>query len=193
MWKYPLKLYIKIHIKGKICEYCHFLFYSQFYHSSHFIANGTTSSQNQFPIGQIHFPTKFVIIKTFTPHERWHIPPVQEPQSMCTRNVRQNTAQHHEDVNSSHAKWINIPCQDNDRHGYPPHQNIYIIYNYEICDTMHSDRELSIGAEMPKGAERHIMYIRSTYINEHFTFPFAFALSFVGINHSQTAQCQQDE
>ena len=32
-------------------------------------------------------PTKLVTIKTFTPHAKQHFPPVQEPQSMCTRNV----------------------------------------------------------------------------------------------------------
>ena len=28
----------------------------------------------------IHLQTKFVTIKTFTPHEKWHISPIQEPQ-----------------------------------------------------------------------------------------------------------------
>ena len=52
--------------------------------------NRMSSRQNQFPIGQIHFPTKFVRIKTLTPHAKQQFPPVQEPQSMCTRNVTQN-------------------------------------------------------------------------------------------------------
>ena len=35
----------------------------------------------QFSIGQIHFLTIMATIKTFTPHEKWHIPAVQEPKA----------------------------------------------------------------------------------------------------------------
>ena len=62
--------------------------------------NWMSRRQNQSPIGKIHFPTKLVTIKSFTPHEERHTPPLQEPQSMCTRNAKQNTAQHQEGANS---------------------------------------------------------------------------------------------
>ena len=39
--------------------------------------------KHQSPIGQIHFPTKFVTIKAFTPQVKRHFSTVWEPQNMC--------------------------------------------------------------------------------------------------------------
>ena len=47
---------------------------------------GCQTDKINFQKAIIPFPTKLVTITTFTPHEKWHIPPVQEPQIMCTRN-----------------------------------------------------------------------------------------------------------
>ena len=42
--------------------------------------NRMSSRQNQFPTNYYPFLTNFITITTITPHEKWHIPPVQEPQ-----------------------------------------------------------------------------------------------------------------
>ena len=80
---------------------------------------------------EVSFSTKLVTIKTFIPHAKQQFRPVQEPQSMCTRIVRQNKAQHQEGANSFRAKCITIACQDNDRHGNTSHWYI-ILHNYNM-------------------------------------------------------------
>ena len=80
-----------------------------------------SNRQKTFQQAIIHFQTKLVTITTVTLHEKWHIPPAQKPQSICTKNVRQNKAKHQEGANNSRAKWKTIPRQDNDKHGNTSH------------------------------------------------------------------------
>ena len=64
------------------------------------VVNEKDVKQDQFPIGQIHFPT-LVRLKTFTPHEKQYIPPqrnhkacIQERQDKTRHNIRKGpTAQ----------------------------------------------------------------------------------------------------
>ena len=69
--------------------------------------NRMSSRQNQSPICKIYFPTKLVTIKSFTPHEERHIPPVQESQSMCTRNKCTINPDGTTLCHRKHLRWAN--------------------------------------------------------------------------------------
>ena len=69
--------------------------------------NGIPNKQIHYSTSHNPFPTKIITTTHITQNEKWCIPLLQEPPSMCTRIARQNKALHQE---SASDPLINNMC-----------------------------------------------------------------------------------